>query len=119
MASLTTSKARENILRKLRAGLERATLPMPYPEVEHADVAGAFAVNEASSEEIFAAEFIKLGGKFVFCENEAELIQNIDALHDSTGWRQLLCSEPYLLKLFYKGKLDYIEPADAMLEGAD
>ena len=119
MASLTTSKARENILRKLRSGLQRATLPMPFPEVEHADMTGAFADSGASIEETFATEFIKLGGKFVFCANELELLQGISALHDSTGWNQLLCSEPYLLHLFYKGKLNFIEPADAALETAD
>ncbi len=119
MASLTTSKSREKILSKLRAGLERAPVPMPFPEVEHADVAGAFAENGLSPEETFAEEFIKLGGKFVFCENEMDLIQNIASLHDSTGWKQMLCSEPFLLSLFYKGRLDFIEPADAALESAD
>ena len=119
MASFTTSRARENILRKLRAGLERATLPMPFPEVEHADLAGTFAEKGRSAEEVFAEEFIKLGGKFVFCENEVDLIQNIAALHDNEDWKQTLCSEPYLLNLFYKGRLDFIEPADASLEGAD
>ncbi len=119
MASLTTSKARENILRKLRAGLERATLPMPFPEVEHSDVSRAFSESTLSPEETFAEEFIKLGGKFVFCENEVSLIQNIAALHDSTDWKQMLCSEPYLLNLFYKGRLDFIEPADASLESAE
>lgn len=119
MASLTTSKARENILRRLRAGLERATLPMPFPEVEHAEVQGAFAISGASMEETFATEFIKLGGKFVYCANELELLEGIAALHDSSGWKQLLCSEPYLLNLFYKGRLDFIEPADAAQETAD
>jgi L-lactate dehydrogenase complex protein LldG len=119
MASLTTSKARENILRKLRAGLERAKIPMPFPEVEHADVAGAFAKGVAAPEEIFADEFIRLGGKFIFCADEVELIQSIAALNDTMNWRQLLCSEPYLLNLFYKGRLDFIEPADPSLESAD
>lgn len=119
MASLTTSKSREKILSKLRAGLDRATLPMPFPEVEHADVGGAFAQKEFSPEETFAEEFVRLGGKFVFCENETDLIQNMAALHDTTGWKQMLCSEPYLLNLFYRGRLDFIEPADASLESAD
>lgn len=119
MVSFTTSKARENILRKLRAGLERASLPMPFPEVEHADVNGAFTKHDATDEEIFATEFIKLGGKFVFCADETELIRNIADLHDSTGWKQMLCSEPYLLHLFYKGRLDFIEPVDPALETAD
>jgi L-lactate dehydrogenase complex protein LldG len=114
-----SAKARENIMRKLRSGLERATLPMPYPEVEHADLANAFTKQDATDEEIFATEFIKLGGKFVFCADEIELIKSIAELHDSADFRQMLCSEPYLLQLFYKGRLDFIEPADPALEGAD
>jgi L-lactate dehydrogenase complex protein LldG len=118
MAS-TTSKARENILRKLRDGLERARLPMPFPEVEHAAVAGAFASDDATVEETFASEFIKLGGKFVFCEDEIELIQSIANLCDSAGWKEVLCAEPYLLQLFYKGRLDFIEPMDPSIESAE
>lgn len=94
-------------------------LPMPFPEVEHAALTGAFSESTLSPEETFAEEFIKLGGKFVFCENEVNLIQNIAALHDTTGWKQMLCSEPYLLNLFYKSRLDFIEPADPSLESAD
>ena len=117
--SSDTSKARENILRKLRTGLERATLPMPFPEVDHADVQGAFADSGAPMDEVFATEFIKLGGKFVFCANETELMEGIQALHDATEWRQLLCSEPYLLTMFERNRLHFIEPADPSLEGAD
>ena len=119
MASLTTSKAREKILSKLRAGLQRATLPMPYPEVEHAAESSAFADSGLSLEEAFAMEFIKLGGKFVYCANETELLEGISALHDSSGWTQLLCSEPRLLEFFRNGRLDFIEPADAAAESAD
>jgi L-lactate dehydrogenase complex protein LldG len=114
-----SAKARENIMRKLRAGLERATLPMPYPEVEHADLANAFTKQDDTDEEIFATEFIKLGGKFVFCADEIELIKSIADLHDSADFKQMLCSEPYLLQLFYKGRLDFIEPADPSVESAD
>ena len=115
----TTSKARENIMRKLRDGLDRAKLPMPFPEVEHALLEGAFTTSDATPEEIFASEFIKLGGKFVFCEDEIELIHNIAALSDTAGWKELLCSEPYLLQLFYKGRLDFIEPMHPSIESAE
>jgi L-lactate dehydrogenase complex protein LldG len=119
MASLTTSKAREKILSKLRSGLQRATLPMPFPEVEHADVAGAFATDDLSPEERFAMEFIRLGGKFLYCSNEKELLESISALHDSAGWRSLLCSEPKLLALFHDNHLNFIEAADSANETAD
>ena len=119
MASFTTSKAREKILGKLRSGLQRTTLPMPFPEVEHADVATAFADDGLSPEERFATEFIRLGGKFIFCSDEAELIESINALYDSAGWSRLLCSEPHLLAILRKGHLNYIEPADPSLETAE
>lgn len=119
MAASSSLTPRENILRKLRAGLERATLPIPFPEVEHAAVEGAFTQSQDSLEETFASEFIKLGGKFVFCADEIELIQSIAALYDSAGWKELLCSEPYLLRLFHKGRLDFIAPADPNAAGAD
>jgi len=119
MPSLTTSQAREKILSKLRSGLQRASLPMPFPELEYAEFTGAFAKPEGSLEEIFATEFIKLGGKFIFCANEVELLAQINALYDSAGWSQLLCSEPYLQEFFQKGRLDFILPADPKKESAE
>jgi L-lactate dehydrogenase complex protein LldG len=119
MASLTTSKAREKILGKLRSGLQRATLPMPFPEVEHVDVADAFAANGLAPEETFAMEFIRLGGKFVFCSGEGELIESLNALYDNAGWSRLLCSEPKLLQKLHAGHLNYIEPADPSMESAE
>lgn len=117
--SQSNSKSRERILSRLRNGLERATVPMPFPEVEDPDASGVFVDQGLPPDEQFAAEFIRLGGKFVFCSNELELLDNIAALYDQEGWSQLLCSEPYLLQLFYKAKLDFIEPAAPELESAD
>ncbi|MBS1614851.1 MAG: lactate utilization protein [Bacteroidetes bacterium] len=109
MNSLTTSKARENILRKLRSGLEQAHLPIPFPEAELAPISQAFAGIEDSLEEHFAKEFIQLGGKFIFCSNENELLQNLTALCDAESWKQVLCPEPELLQLFHSARLDMIE----------
>jgi L-lactate dehydrogenase complex protein LldG len=112
------SKSRERILSRLRNGLERASVPMPFPEAEQADVNSVFAASGAPLDEQFASEFIRLGGKFVFCANENELFDNITALYDQEAWSQLLCSEPYLLNQFYKAKMDFIQPASPELESA-
>ena len=119
MASLTTSKAREKILSKLRAGLQRATLPMPFPDVEHTDVSAAFAASELEPEEIFATEFIRLGGKFVYCSGKRELVESVSALHDSAGWGRMLCTEPGLLETFGNAHLSFIEPAHPDIENAE
>ncbi len=111
--------ARENILKKISTSLERATLPMPFPEVQEAGVDGIYADNGLSVEENFATEFIKLGGKFIFCDNERQLLNEIHVLYDNMEWQQLLCAEPRLLRLFCGSKMDFVQPADPREEGAD
>lgn len=115
----STSKSRERILGRLRSGLERAAVPMPFPEAGHMEGTPVFKDSGLPLDEQFAGEFIRLGGKFVFCANEHDLFDNLTALYDQEGWSQLLCSEPYLLNLFYKAKMDFIEPAAPELESAD
>jgi L-lactate dehydrogenase complex protein LldG len=119
MSSLTTSQAREKILSKLRNGLQRSTIPMPFPEVEHVAAATAFTTSTTSLAEHFATEFIHLGGRFIFCSDESELFESLTALFDSSGWNQLYCSEPKLMNLFERGQLKFIEPVDPSNSNAD
>src|SRR5688572_13389828 len=100
MQTFKTSKAREKILSKIRSGLAKGTLPMPFPEAELETSATIYHMENLAPEEIFADAFIKLGGKFVFCENEAELLEGIHSLYDVRGWKDVLCTERTLLTLF-------------------
>jgi L-lactate dehydrogenase complex protein LldG len=119
MQTFKTSKARENILSKIRKGLGGQPLPMPFPEVEKEATAIYNHDTGLAPEEIFAEEFIKLGGKFVFCENEQELIYNINLLHESRAWHKLLCTDKRILKLFQNNKIDILQPADPGIEDAE
>lgn len=119
MSTYKTSKARENILRKIRQGIEQSQLPMPFPEVDKEPLDQVFLVGTQTPEELFAENFIQLGGKFVFCDNEQELFDSIHVLYDQRGWQQLLCAEPRLLQLFRNNKLNFVQQADARAEGAD
>src|ERR1035437_441293 len=111
MQTFKTSKARENILSKIRKGLSGQPLPMPFPDMEK-DMGTIYAATGLAPEEIFAEAFIKLGGKFIFCENEQELLDNINMLHENRGWQQLLCADQRLLKIFQNNKIDILTPAD-------
>lgn len=62
-------------------------------------------------EEIFAQAFNKLGGKFVFCENEQEMLENIGSLYDSRGWSNLVCADERTLNLFHNNKIDFVQRA--------
>jgi len=119
MQTFKTSKARENILRKVRAGLAGQPLPMPFPEVDKDSTGSIFSNNGNPIEETFAEAFIQLGGKFIFCDNEQELLDNMNILYENRGWQQLLCSDQRLLKLFHNNKLAMVQDADPMAEGAD
>ncbi len=91
---------------------------MPFPDVEK-DLTAIYPVTDIAQEEIFAEAFIKLGGKFIFCENEQELLYNINILHENRGWQKLLCADQRILKLFQNNKIDIMEPADPEVEDAE
>lgn len=118
MQTFKTSKARENILSKIRKGLAGHPLPMPFPEAEKTNLP-VYADAGITPEEEFAERFIALGGKFIFCESEQDLMQNISMLHENRGWEQLLCADERLLKLFVNNKIDIVQPADPKAESAD
>lgn len=119
MQTLKTSKAKENILSRIRKGLADKPLAMPFPEAEKENANSLFAKSDMAAEESFANAFIALGGKFVFCDNEKELLENIYNLYESRGWKQLLCSDSRLLQLFENNKLNIAHSADTAVETAD
>ncbi len=118
MHTFKTSIARENILGKIRKELSGCPIPMPFPEVDKTTDDIYTTVN-VSDEELFAENFIKIGGKYFFCENEQELIDNITILIENKGWNLVLCADKRLLKLFNNNKIDILTPANPNIENAE
>jgi L-lactate dehydrogenase complex protein LldG len=116
---MKTSKARENILSKIRKATSMDRLARPFPEVEKEDASSAFAISELSDEENFASAFIKLGGKFIYCYNETDLIENLHALYENNVWKKVLCSEPAILELFRSYKLPIATKIEVSAQEAD
>lgn len=102
---MKTSKARENILSRIRKATSSQSLPQPFPEADKDNVETIFTASEQSDEENFASAFIKLGGKFVFCYNHADLIENLHALCDHSEWKEVVCSDAALLSTLNSQKL--------------
>ena len=113
-----TSKARENILSKIRKELSAKSLPLPFPEADN-DNSPLYHPTDAGMEEQFATVFSSLGGKFIFCDNEQELLQNIAVVFDNYGWTKMLCADERLLKLFQNNRMDIVQAADPTIEDAD
>lgn len=118
MPTFKTSKARENILRRIRTGLNGDAIPMPFPDAEK-NSRPVYAADGLAPEEAFAEAFIALGGKFVFCDSDQDMMEKIGMLHESRDWKQLLCAEQRLLKSFGNNNLDIVSPVDPSAEQAD
>lgn len=119
MSANTTSQAREQILGKIRKALSADQLPMPFPEVDRWDAQSAFVSSDINLEELFAAQFIGLGGKYIFCADELELLTQINALYESRYWTKLFASSPALLQLCEESQMSFVLPADNTDETAD
>ena len=107
-----SGQSRETILNTIRKALSENAVPMPFPESEK--VHDFFAKTELSLEEKFAEEFTKLGGKFVYCSDEADMIQQLEALADTMKWNTIHTRDQFLLNLFKENNIEFIQPAGDM-----
>jgi L-lactate dehydrogenase complex protein LldG len=117
MQTFKTSKGRENILSKIRKGLSEQSLPMPFPEAEKES--NIYSASELSNEELFAENFIKLGGKFVFCSNEQELLENIGTLYETREWHHMLCAEEHISRLLQNNNMNIAGSAASTPENGE
>jgi L-lactate dehydrogenase complex protein LldG len=107
-----SGQSRETILNTIRKALSENAVPMPFPESEK--VHDFFAKTDISLEEKFAEEFTKLGGKFVYCSDEADMIQQLEALADTMKWSSIHTRDQFLLNLFKENNIEFIQPAGDM-----
>jgi L-lactate dehydrogenase complex protein LldG len=107
-----SSQAREIILGKIRKSLSENSVDMPFPEAEKAT--DFFAKEDLTPEEKFAKEFTLLGGKFVYCANEAELIEHLQALADTMKWKTIQSRDRFLLNLFSEKNIELVQNAGDM-----
>lgn len=89
------------MLKKIRkALLERRD--NPYPNLEDTPV---YPPYDGYLEVLFAEQLAAVAGKFVFCEDEIQLIENLLLLADEKKWHKIYCWEPHLQDLL--GKYEY------------
>jgi L-lactate dehydrogenase complex protein LldG len=113
------SQAKEQILSRIRKALQQDTLPVPFPEAENWNPENAFIREDLHEDELFARHFTSLGGKYIYCQNELELLENISYLYEGREWTKLFCSDEALLKTCHNNKLSFVQAADNTDESAD
>ncbi len=90
---MNASKAKENILKKIRQALAQP-VPVPFPQSEGNDSVFQPSVEEMTVE--FAENFTKLLGKFSYCANISDLAVQLATLASLRKWEKLFCREPQL-----------------------
>lgn len=87
---MAVSAAKENILKRIRQALSNP-VPVPFPQSE--GVNSVFNPVPDDLGVVFAEEFIKLQGKFAFCADETDMLQQVQQLIAAKEWTKVYCSE--------------------------
>ncbi len=110
MQSNTTSK--EKILKKIRKALIHQSSQEMVDLDKESEI---FTSSDEPLEIQFAQNFSALNGRFVFCENETEFIENFDFIAKDNKWKNLFCLEPAIKDLLKKGKIDFSDNESDLL----
>jgi L-lactate dehydrogenase complex protein LldG len=98
------STSREKVLKKVRNALIYKT-DNPYAQVEFDSP--VYTPMEESMDVNFAQEFTKVGGQFVYCDDEADLVGTITALAAENDWQEVYCVEPSIQYLLTQAGLPF------------
>ncbi len=100
------------MLKKIRKALLEKR-DSPYPNLEEAPL---YEEYDGYLEVLFAEQLSLVAGKFVFCEDEIQFIENLLTLADEKSWRKIYCWEPPLQELlshfefpFYSTNTDFMQ----------
>jgi len=114
--------AKGEILTNIRNALSKS-MPSPYPSIdpEHS----FYRTSNELPELEFAHNFTENGGEFIYCLNEAELIDSIHRLAESKDWQHLFVWEKALQDLFIQKQFKKcrigrsLDKADAGVTGCE
>jgi L-lactate dehydrogenase complex protein LldG len=102
MQDSTTSK--EKILKQIRKALtQKSTQEMSDVDNE----SEIFVSSDEPLEIQFAQNFLELNGKFIFCENESEFVENFNFVSKDNSWENLFCLEPSIKEILNKANIKF------------
>ena len=85
----------------------------PYPNIEESPL---YEKYNDLPEVLFAEQFKLVAGKFFFCEDEMQFIENLLLLAEEKSWRKIYCWEPPLQQIlsqyefpFYSTDTDFMQ----------
>jgi len=107
------STAKEKLLKQVRDALIDKS-DNPYPEIDfessvYKDITEPLDIT-------FAEAFNAVAGKFVFCADENDFIQNLKDIATSQGWKNIFCIDNELLPIINKSQLAISSSEDDFLK---
>src|SRR6185295_8665625 len=110
MQDSTTSK--EKILKKIR----KALIHKSQQEIGDVNTESEIFVSSEEPMELqFAQHFVNVNGKFVFCENENEFLENFAGIAKDNDWKQLFCLEPAIQALLKRAHIPYSDQENQLM----
>jgi L-lactate dehydrogenase complex protein LldG len=107
------STSREKILKKVRDALIEKTEP-PYPILDQESP--VFTEITEPLDVAFAEAFVKIAGKFVYCESEDEFLGSLQSFIVEKEWGLLYCQDPHLQALLRSAGIPFESRTEAILE---
>ena len=107
------STSREKVLKKVRNALitkaESSFLDIDFDSPIYQE-------RNESLDIVFAEEFTKVAGKFVYCENKAELLSSLQLLVPINNWKNIFVIESNLQELLTSGNIPFNSDEDDFLK---
>ena len=96
---------KENILNKIRQALA-TPVPVPFPERNTTEFVYQPSTQDLELE--FAENFTKLQGRFSFCADMNELVNQLNTLATTRSWGKIICKEDKLIQLLSSNSFNQI-----------
>ncbi|MFN5641108.1 MAG: lactate utilization protein C [Sphingobacteriales bacterium] len=96
--------SKNNILNRIRKALEKP-VPLPFPQSAKAE--DFYPLPQDDVTVIFAEQFTSLQGKFQFCMNEQEVVQQFAHIAALQNWAHIYCAEPTIREMFIRNGFDH------------
>jgi L-lactate dehydrogenase complex protein LldG len=107
------STTREKILKKIRKALTNHS-KQPFPNIDWDS--NVHAISDAPLEETFAKEFTTIGGRFVFCENELDFLEQLVQHSVENGWKKIYCYEDDICDMLEKVEFPFTREQNGFKE---
>ena len=104
--------SKEKILKKIRNALINRANP-PFADIDWES--SVYIDNNEPLDILFAQEFTKIAGKFVFCENENEFAEILKTIASNEKWEKIHCITPEIQSILEQSSISFTKDENDFL----